>query len=284
MADTDGDGVNDGVEAASQTNPLDPLDPLPTATPTLILPTNTPTPVPPTATPTATPTSTPTATATATATESPTATATVTETPAATGTPTPTATVATGYELSCSGTLPNLDGVVSAGEWGNTPMFSFAAGADATWLVDGYMTWVADQLFMAFVIDDDQTGAGELLSVFIDADGSGGEISNSDRAYGIGRDGTLSTGVVDDSGTDGSIWNWVEVNENWVAQNGDGPGGQWMLEIRINAALDAPQLLAGNPFGLMISLGDDGSQGSWPEGGQEPQSGTWQAVSNDLCN
>ncbi|UCG23423.1 MAG: protein kinase [Chloroflexota bacterium] len=286
MADTDGDGVNDGVEAASQTDPLDALDPLPTDTPTLVLPTNTPTPVPPTATPTSTPTNTPTATPTATATESPTETSTVTVTPTATATgpPAATSTVATGFELGCSSALPNLDGVVLSEEWGNTPMVSFTAGADASWLVSGYMNWVADQLFMAFVVDDDQTGDSESLSLFIDADGSGGDIGAEDRAYRIGRDGRLSTGVWVNSRTDGSMWNWVEVNENWVAQSGDGPDGQWMLELRMNAALDAPGLLAGNPFGLMISLGDDDSQGLWPEGGQTQEPDTWQAISNDLCN
>ncbi len=276
MADTDGDGVNDGVEAASQTDPLDPFDPLPTATPTLILPTNTPTPVPPTATATATSTSTPTATATATA--------TATESPTETATATATATAAVGFEVSCSSSLPNLDGLVSPGEWGSTPTFSFAAGTDAAWLVDGYVTWVTDQLFMAFVVDDDGTAAIESLSVFVDVDGNAGNINDSDRAYRIGRDERLSTGVVDDSGPGGSSWNWVAVNENWVAQSGDGPIGQWMLELRINAALDAPQLLAGGPFGLMISLGDDGSQGSWPEGGQALEPNTWQRVSSDLCD
>lgn len=86
-ADTDGDGIVDGLEVAHGTNPLDPNDP---PVPTAVV-TTTPTPRP-TATRTATATPLPTATRTATTTPVPTATRTATATPVPTVTRTPSAT------------------------------------------------------------------------------------------------------------------------------------------------------------------------------------------------
>lgn len=100
-ADTDGDGVNDGVEVAQGSDPLDPADWTPrTSSPTATItptPTRTATVVPPatrtsTPVPTATRTATPVPTATRTATPVRTATRTATPTRTATKTPTPTKT------------------------------------------------------------------------------------------------------------------------------------------------------------------------------------------------
>ena len=280
IVDTDGDGVNDGTEVSTGTDPLDDRDPLPTATATLILPTNTPTPVPPTATSTATSTNTPTATAT------PTETPTITPTPTATATATPTAVPTTPavLELGCSNSLPELDGVISQGEWGSTPAISFTAGTEQTWLIEGYMTWVTDQLFMGFMIDDALSGTGDLLTLFIDADGSGGNIDAADRAYRIGRDGTLSSGIANEPSAPERGWNWSEGNDNWIAQMSTAQDGRWLVELRINAALEMPALLGGDAFGLMIELGENGSQGGWPSGAGSLNPGTWQSVGNSLCN
>jgi hypothetical protein len=282
IADTDGDGVNDGTEVSTGTDPLDVLDPLPTATATLILPTNTPTPVPPTATSTATPTNTPTATPTAT--ETPTATPSPTATATATQTPTPTPTTPVVLEVGCSNSLPDLDGVISQGEWGSTPAISFVAGPNQNWLVQGYMTWVTDQLFMGFVIDDDPSGTGDLVTLYIDADGSGGDIDGVDRAFRISRDGVLSTGVASDPQTADQEWTWSENNANWVAQMSPDQNVSWTIEMRINAALEMPELLIGDVFGFMIELGQDGDQGVWPADAGQLNPGTWQSVNNGSCD
>jgi len=276
IADTDGDGINDGTEVSTGTDPLNSLDPLPTATATLILPTNTPTPVPPTDTPTATPTQT--STPTATATETPTATSTPTSTPTATPTESPS------YGLDCSNVLPTIDGVVESTEWGDTPFVEFEAGSDATWLVEGYMTWVTDQLFMGFVIGDTLSDADDLITVYIDPDLEEDAADVPERAYRVTRDGRLllGTGNAGQLGTQG--WTWVESNDSGIAQTGEDTDGGWMMELRINAALEAPQLLGGDPFGQMIDLGENGQQGAWPNEADPLDATTWQPIDNVICN
>jgi len=278
IADTDGDGHNDGTEVSTGTNPLDKNDPIPTATATLVLPTNTPTPVPPTETPTATATDTPTATATATETPSATPTATATATPKPTATP----TAVVGFELGCSNTLPLLDGVVIAEEWASATALTFAAGPELSWQVDGYMSWVTDQLFMGFVVDDNQSAGADLISIFVDADGSGGSPSEADRGFRVWRDGSLSTGT-GNSAPNEQGWTWTNSNEYWVANGSTSPDGLWMMELRVNAALEMPELLNAEGFGLLVTLGEDGGQGSWPANGQPLDLGSWQPVSNALC-
>lgn len=270
IADTDGDGVNDGTEVSTGTDPLNPADPLPTATATLILPTNTPTPLPPTTTPTDTPTAT--ATATATATSTATATATATQTPTA------TATTPIGLELGCGEGLPVMDGSITPVEWGGAPSIEFDAGPGDAWAVDGYMNWVTDQLFMALVIDDGASGAAQVITVYFDPDGSGGPPDASDRAFRFNRNGDLSSGVV----VDGS-WTWLDSNDNWNAVQSADPTGLWMIEVAINAAVEMPEMLSGQSFGLMIDLGENGQFGQWPSDAQPVDSSTWQSISNSLC-
>lgn len=263
IADTDGDGLNDGTEVSTGTDPLNPLDPLPTATATLVLPTNTPTAVPPTETPTATPT----ATATQTPTTTPTSTAT------------PTATPATGFELGCSNALPLLDGVITPGEWNQPPTIVFDTYQSAGWTVEGSMTWVTDQLFMGFTVDDLQSGTAQVLTIYFDPDGSGDRPNGPDRAFRIERDGTLSSGAMTDDG-----WAWVEEDENWNVVMAERPGGLWVVEMGINAALEMPVMLGGEEFGLLVVVGQDGGQGAWPNGGQPLNASSWQAVDNSRCN
>lgn len=274
LADTDGDGFNDGTEISTGTDPTNALDPLPTATATLVLPTNTPTLVPPTATPTATPTNTPTSTATAT--ETPTV------TPSPTATPTELPTAVADLAVGCSNVLPTLDGVIEPGEWGNAPQITFDAGPDKSWHVDGYMTWVTDQLFMAYVVDGPQSGDADILTVFFDADGAGAT-DNSDRAYRIGRDGALWSGYFDDQLPSGPGWAWVSENDNWIAEMSAEQSGRWMSELRINAALDMPELLGVDVFEMIVNMGEDGNQGAWPSEANPLDAATWQPVENEVC-
>ena len=141
------------------------------------------------------------------------------------------------------------------------------------------MQWVTDQLFMAFSINDLQSGAAQVLTVYFDPDGSGGAPDNQDRAFWIGRDGTLRSGVFSSSG-----WTWLDNNENWSAAIFEGPNGMWTTELGINAALVMPAMLSGDDFGLSIYLGQDGQQGAWPDGAQPTNAGSWQLVNNDLCD
>jgi len=175
--------------------------------------------------------------------------------------------------------LPLLDGLITPGEWNQPPAITFDTDQGAGWGVEGFMTWVTDQLFMGFSVDDLQSGAGQLLTIYFDSDGSGAGPNSQDRAFRMARDGTLWTGV-----WDGNSWSWPEENENWEAVMAERPGELWVIELGINAALEMPVMLGGEEFGLLVVLGQDGEQGAWPDGGIAVNADTWQTVDNNLCN
>ncbi|MGD2079043.1 MAG: hypothetical protein PVH18_11715, partial [Chloroflexota bacterium] len=79
-------------------------------------------------------------------------------------------------------------------------------------------------------------------------------------------------------------WVWLDSNVNWSAAIFEGPDGLWAVELGINAAMEMPAMLSGQSFGLMVDLGADGSQGSWPNGASATDSSSWRSVDNVLCN
>ncbi len=284
--DTDGDGIPDGVEVAMGTNPLDPLDPPPTATATTILPTNTPTSVQPTSLPSATSTALPTATNTTTAepTSTPTPTETPTFTPTPTETSTPTMTIPPNPDFGCSNTRPKLDGIVDVAEWGNNPMFEFAPDDDVTRRVQGYMVWVADQLYMAFIINDPSNNQlTDSLKVYFDANNNKGDPDSEDRFFQIARDGTTTVRAGIGSNVDNLDWNPEYESDNWEAMVRDTGTNQWVVEVQIDASNEMPVILNGQPVGMMAIVLYTGSQGIWPQDAISNNAGTWQAIENGIC-
>jgi hypothetical protein len=62
------------------------------------------------------------------------------------------------------------------------------------------------------------------------------------------------------------------------------PGGQWMLEMGVNVALEMPAMLSGESFGLMMDLSGDEQEGNWPDGALPAETGGWQLVGSELCS
>lgn len=286
--DTDGDGIPDGVEVAMGTDPLDPLDPPPTTTPTATFPTSASTTAPIPDTPTSTFTPSPTGTAISTATATPTSTQTPTPTPTitptATLTPTQSATLVTSPSFGCSNTSPTIDGVFDIAEWGNQPLFSFAPDDDSARLVEGYMTWVGDQLFLAYLIDDTTNNQlTDSLKVYFDANNNAGDPDSSDRFFQIARDGTLTVRSGTGNNVDNLDWDSDYESDNWKAIVGEPAADQWIVEIQIDTPSEMPDLLSGLPFGLMNIVQYTGSQGIWPNEAVSNDAGTWQVIESTLC-
>ena len=286
--DTDGDGIPDGVEVANGTNPLDPLDPPPTTTPTTTLPTSTATSAPTTNTPTSTFTPSPSETATATATPTPTSTQTPTHTPTitptATLTPTQNATVAPIPAFGCSNTSPTLDGVFDIAEWGNQPLFAFAPDEDPTRRVEGFVTWVGDQLYLAYLISDPTNNPlTDSLKVYFDVNNNAGDPDISDRFFQISRDGTLTVRSGTGTNVDNLDWDSNYESGNWQAVVGEPAAEQWIVEMQIDTPNEMPELLNGLPFGMMNIVQYTGSQGIWPEGAISNDASTWQTIQNTIC-
>jgi len=286
--DTDGDGIPDGVEIAMGTDPLNPLDPPPTPTVTVLPSTGTITPLPATATPTHTLTPLPTQTISPTPSPTDTATPTPTSTPTITPTIPVTTTLASttspGAIFGCTDDPPTLDGIFEVAEWGNTPIIEFAPEGDPDRRVQGYMLWASDQLYLSYIINDPtQNNLTDSLKLYFDANNNAGDPDQADRFFQIARDGTLTVRKGIDTNVDSLDWDSNYESDYWDAVVGEPVANQWIVEIMIDAPNEMPDLLNGQPFGHMILVQYTGSQGVWPEGAISNNAGTWHSVSNTNC-
>lgn len=300
--DTSGDGIPDGVAVAQgldprlshvTPSPMPTPSPGPTATDTpVVTPSITPTPSnTPTPTTTGTPTNTPSpsSTPTVTLTPSPTATPTNTGTPTPTLTPsstptispTPTNTPMPPPELSCVSTPPTIDGNFSVLEWGNTPLFQFQPENNGSRLVQVYFVRDATHLYMAFLINDQTQDPSDSLRIYFDTTNNGGDPDTSDRAFQIGRDGSLQISAGIGSNSDGNGWNPGYTSDNWNAAVGEGAGQQWVAEVEINAAAEMGALT--DLFGMMVQVIYTGEMAVWPEDSDTLNANTWQDVQNISC-
>jgi serine/threonine protein kinase len=293
VADTDGDGIPDGLEIAQGSDPLDPNSPGATPTPTLTLtpppqatltwtplPTVTPTIQP---LPTLTPTLPPLATATSTLPPPATATATVAP-PTAAASPTVTLTSAPppAYVLSCVPTPPIIDGTFDLGtEWNGTPLFQFQPAGNPARLVQVYFTRDAGRLYMAFLINDTSSEPTDSLRVYFDTTANGGDPDTADRFIQITRDGASSMWAGIGTNSDGAEWNSNYTSTNWSAAVGEAGGGQWVVELEINAAAEMAAL--SDPFGLMTQVLYTGDLAVWPEGALSNLADTFEPIGNAFC-
>ncbi|MEZ4515899.1 MAG: protein kinase [Chloroflexota bacterium] len=294
LADTDGDGIPDGLEIAQGTDPLVPN--APTATPTLTLTplpsvTMTWTPLPTvTASVTPLPSITPLPTITATGTSLPTATATVTPLPTFTPTatpeisPTPSVTVAPppDYAVSCVVSPPTIDGAFNLGtEWNGSPVFQFGPEGNPARLVQAYFTRDAGNLYMAFLINDDANDPTDSLRIYFDTTANGGDPDTADRFIQVTRDGAKSMWAGIGSNSDGAEWNSNYTSTNWSAEVGEAGGGQWVVELQINAAAEMAAL--SDPFGLMTQVLYTGDLATWPDGALSNLADTFEPIGNAFC-
>ncbi len=282
--DTDGDGIPDGVEIAMGTDPLNPLDPPPTATITVAPPTGTVTPLPNTAAPTLTLTPTPTETSTPTPTDTPTLTPTPTISATLKPASTPTSTSAPSPAFACTNDPPTLDGIFEVAEWGSTPIVEFLPEGDPGRRVQGYMLWADDRLYLSYIINDPtQNNLTDSLKLYFDANNNAGDPDLADRFFQIARDGTLTVRTGIGTNVDSLDWDSNYESEYWNAVVGEPVANQWIVEMMIDTPNEMPDLLSGQPFGHMILVQYTGSQGVWPKGAISNNAGTWQSVTNINC-
>lgn len=297
-ADTDGDGVLDSTEILNGTDPN--ATPPATATPILTAtatetavpttPTATATQAPPSATPTATNTPLPSATATNTPIPSATATATNTPipsaTPTATHTPLPTATATATQlpnpQLVCVNTPPTIDGVFNVTEWTGAPLIQFASTGNPNNRVQVYFTRDETALYMAFLINDATNDNTDSLRIYFDTTRNGGDPDSADRFFQIARDGTLEIQAGQGNNSDGIDWNSNYDSTNWQAALGEPGGGQWVVEMQIDANAEMGALT--DPFAMMLAtlFTGDGLV-VWPPTAVSDNLSSYQGVNNVVC-
>ncbi len=292
--DTDGDGIDDGLEIAQGTDPLVPD--VPTTVPTATIattPTQTFTPAPtntpgPTATPTQTPLPTSTSAPTQTSTPAPTATitptpqptATQTPQPTATATPSPTPTAIPELALSCIEFPPTIDGTFNLVEWPGGPLFQIQPGGNTARLVQVYFVRDLDNLYLAFLVNDDTPDATDSVRLYIDTTNNGGDPDTSDRFFQVARDGTTAVLAGIGNASDGQAWNNGYTSNNWEAAITSG-SGQWVIEMQIDATAELGALA--DPFGLMVQVLYTGDFTTWPDGASSNALDTFQDVGNITC-
>ena len=274
--DTDGDRITDGLEVAQGTDPTVPNPP--TATP------QTPSPTSPPPTVTWTPIPQPTATWT------PIPQATATWTPPAPATPTPTVVPATATPtitpplpgLVCIPVAPNIDGVLSAGEWPAQPTFTFQPTvAGDVRIVRVFAVRDAGRLYLGILINDAANEPTDSVRLYIDTTNNGGDADTADRFFQVARDGTRLLWAGVGSNADGQEWNSNYTSSNWTAAVGEPGNGQWVVEMQIDAVAELGAL--SDPFGLMAQVLYTGDLASYPATASSSQANTWQDIDNVLC-
>lgn len=276
--DTDGDGIPDGVEVMQGTDPLVPNPPTITiAPPTQIVIPPTWTPIPP-----APP-------ATATQVVLPTATQVVPPTPVPPSpvppSPIPPSPIppSSGMTLSCASAPPTLDGTLNAGsEWPSAPIFTFQPPVTGSaGLVRVYGMRYGGQIYFAYLINDAVNEISDAARLYIDATNNGGDPDSTDRFFQVNRNGQSLIWPGIGSNSDGQNWSTSYTSPNWSAVAAEAGGGQWVVEIAINAASELGGLA--NPFGLMAEVNHTGDLAVFPSGASSIQANTWADVSNPSC-
>lgn len=148
----------------------------------------------------------------------------------------------------------------------------------------GYIRWVADQLYLAYEINDPSVDQKiDSLRVYFDASNNAGDPDSSDRFFQIVRDNTLMARTGINTNIDGLYWKTEYESQEWNAVVAESGVDSWSIELEIDATNELPTLLAGNPFALMTLVQYSGSLGIWPEAAKSDDAGTWQVVENNMC-
>jgi len=285
--DTSGDGMTDGEAVARGLNPLATNQtPTPAVT---ITPSNTP---PPASTPTwtATPSITPTPTWTVTPSLTPTPTETGTAvpptlTPTFTPTWTPIAPTATPTAVPvppsvCVVTPPIIDGIFDITEW-PYKLVNFASASNPADSVEVYLAQDAGNLYMAYLVNTGMQAADDGVQVYFDTLRNGGDPDTADRAFIVGRDGSMEIAAGIGSNSDGQNWNIGYTSTNWTSAVSDSGGGQWVAEMQINKAAEMNSLT--DPYALLTQVLFAADTASWPEDGDGNIATTWQGVGYPAC-
>jgi hypothetical protein len=183
--------------------------------------------------------------------------------------------------LTCTDTAPAIDGVFQITEWGNEPLFSFQPVNSPSRLVQVYSVRDSQNLYLAFLINDESNNASDSLRLYFDTTNNGGDPDTADRFFQIARDGTMAVWAGIGSNTDTRTWNSEYSSGNWEASIGEPGSNQWVVEMEIDILAEMSALA--DPFGLMVQVLYTGDLATWPEGGLSNVADTWQDVDNADC-
>lgn len=284
--DTSGDGMMDGTAVSLGLNPLA-INQTPTPSAS-ITPSNTPPPAStlthtPTPTWTATPSLTPTPTWTATPSLTPTPSQTPTPTWTATATtiaPTTTATAVAVPPSACITTPPLIDGIFDITEWPNQ-LVRFTSESNPALAVEVYLLQDATDIYMAYLINSGSQDMNDSLFFYFDTLRNGGDPDTADRAFYIGRDGSVDIGAGIGSNSDGQTWNMNYDSLNWSSAVGEQAVGQWLVEVQLSKAAEMASLT--DPYALLVQALYSNDDATWPTDGDANIATTWQGVGNPVC-
>lgn len=160
-------------------------------------------------------------------------------------------------------------------------MAQFQPGGNPAHLVQVYFSRDANNLYLAFLVNDNTPDATDSVRLLFDATNNGGDPDSADRYFQIGRDGTtaVSTGI--GSNSDTQLWNSGYVSPNWLSAISGQTEPQWVVEVQITATNELPALT--NPFAVMIQVLYTGEIIAWPEGAVSALLDSWQDVNNVVC-
>jgi hypothetical protein len=278
--DTSGDGMTDGTAVSLGLNPLAINQ---TATPAAsVTPSNTP---PPASTPTYT--YTPTWTPTPSITPTPTWTATPSLTPTPTNTPTATTIAPTATPTAvpvppsaCITTPPLIDGVFDITEW-PYQLVRFTSETNPALAVEVYLRQNATDIYMAYLINSGSQDMSDSVIFYFDTLRNGGDPDTADRAFSIGRNGSIDIGAGIGSNSDGQTWNMNYNSLNWSSAVGEQGNGQWLAEVQLSKAAEMAALT--NPYALMVQALYTTDDATWPTDADANIATTWQGVGNPTC-
>ena len=144
-----------------------------------------------------------------------------------------------------------------------------------------YLAQDENKLYMAYLINTAMQSMDDGVYVYFDTLRNGGEPDSPDRAFVVGRDGSIAIAAGIGSNSDGFTWNADYTSTNWNAAVGDLGGGQWVAEMEITKAAEMGSLT--DPYAMLVQVMFSAGTASWPENGDANIATTWQGVGNPTC-
>ncbi len=175
---------------------------------------------------------------------------------------------------------PTVDGQFDATEWPHK-LVQFTSEIDPTETVEVYLSQDADNLYMAYLVNTERQAVDDGVFVYFDTLRNGGDPDTDDRAFIVGRDGTIGIAAGIGSNEDGKMWDSEYSSTDWTAVVGDQGNGQWIVEMQINSTAEMSALTS--PYGMLIQVMFVADTASWPTDGDASIAAAWQGVEQPVC-
>ena len=157
---------------------------------------------------------------------------------------------------------------------------SFTSTSNPADAVEVYLVQDASNLYMAYLINTAMVGTNDSVQVYFDTLRNGGDPDTADRAFIMGRDGSMAIEAGLGSNSDGFAWDSGYSSTNWNAAVSEG-SGQWVVEMEIIKSAEMGALT--DPYAMLVQVVFAAGTASWPEDGDVNSATTWQGVGNPIC-